>query len=239
MAGVIAFSALVAQPVNAQSLVNTVHCAALTEFASASAGTLKFGQQAMEATFNLTIQLKELQWEIADKATAAVRQVSVSAFKATSTAFANIPGMNTVRKQAVKSYVTLLLNAVLVLETNIDAASAAYREDMMALIKAHQAALRDLVQIQVDKINAAASKAKADCEKTGVVVTLVGTIAAANAELLSKTIVLDVQDLGKAIKIVLTRDSEFLKQDVQFVKVATNATFKLTRVVLTGRAETF
>lgn len=239
MAGVIAFSGLVAQPVNAQSVANTVRCAALTEFASASATTLKLGQQAMQATFDLTIKLKQLEWELADKATAALRQVSVSAFKATSTAFANIPGMNSVRKQAVKSYVSVLLNAVLVLETNIDAAEAAYREDMLALIRAHQAALTELVQTLVDKINAAAAKAKADCEKTGVVVTLVGTIAAANAELLSKTIVLDVQDLGKAVKIVVTRDSEFLKQDVQFVKTATDATIKLTRVILTGKAETF
>ena len=87
MAGVIAFSGLVAQPVNAQSVVNTVRCAALTEFASASATTLKLGQQAMQATFDLTIQLKQLEWEVADKATAALRQVSVSAFKATSNAF--------------------------------------------------------------------------------------------------------------------------------------------------------
>lgn len=235
MASLLGFSAVVAQPVNAQSAVNQVRCAALTEFASASATTMKLGQQAMQSTFELTLSVMQMAWKLEDQATAALRQVSESAFTSLSTAFANRPGMNRVQKAAVIAYQDLLLKAVHTLETNVDAAEAAYREDMLALVKAHQAALTELVQAAVDKINAAAATARQNCEQNGVVVTLVATVAAANAELLAKSIVLDAQSIAKAVQIVVTRDTEFLKQDTQFISIATSATAKLTKVILTGK----
>lgn len=235
VAALLLASTVVFQPtVQAESALNTVRCASIDAFAVASANGLKAQQQAMEATFTLTINAMQTVWKIEDLTTSAERQVSESAFTSLATAFSNTRGLSTVQKAAVVVYQDLLIKSIHTLETNVDAAEAAYREDMLALVKAHQASLRDLVQAEVDSINAAAATAKANCTQNGVVVTLTGAVAAANATLLAKSIALDAQSVAKAIKIVATRTTAFIQQDTQFIQIATDATKKLTKIILTG-----
>src|ERR1700712_1792417 len=89
MAALLLFSATVAQPAQAASTANIVKCNSIAAFATASGSALKISQQGMQTTFQLTLEVMQTTWKLEDQATAALRQVSESAFTSLSTAFAN------------------------------------------------------------------------------------------------------------------------------------------------------
>jgi hypothetical protein len=235
MAVALLFTATVAQPTNALSAVNTIRCNTLTAFASASVGTLKTNRQIMQAAFDLQLNVLQGAWKLEDQATAAIRHASEGTFVTLVNAFANVPSLTATRKASIKTYKDVVVNAIHLLETNVDALEAAYREDMLALINAHQKALTNFVATLTTTITNAVNKAVADCSENGVVVTLVGVITQANLTLAANIATQDIKDLGSAANIAITRDKGFLQQDGQFLGTVTTAELRLTKAMLTGK----
>lgn len=238
LAGMMSFAVVVAQPVNAVSIpgLGLIECPALATFSAAGKVALQAGQDTMNATFNLTITALQTAWQLEDSAKAALRQVSESAFTALLNAFEQLRGLNTIQQAAIVTYRDLLLKTVHVLEANIDAAEAAYREDILALIKQFQKSLGDLVQTLVDTINNATATALKNCNNPDAVATLLAVIASANATLLAQSLVLEAQTIAKAVTVELTRDTILVNVLADLIKVGTDATLKLTQVILTGKA---
>ncbi len=233
----LAFTALVSQPLQALSIVNTIKCNAISLFASTSITTLRASKTAMEKTFELELNVMQTAWKLEDMAVSALRNVGESAFVATLNAFQNRPGIfvkkTEVRTAALNEYKDTMLNALHNLQTNIDAARAAYREDMLALVKAHQRALTTLVDTLIGTIRTALNTAKKNCSGKTVVKTLAATIATAHAKLVSGVITQDAKDIAKAIKLVATRNSTFLQEDAAFLSTSIDATGKLAAAFIT------
>ena len=231
------FSATIAQPTHAVTSVNTVKCNAITLFASVSESALQFGAATMQKTFELTISIMQGAWQLEDMAVSALRAVGESAFIAALDAFANRPGIfikqTDVRTAALAEYKTTMLAALHLLENNIDAIRAAYREDMLALVKAHQLALTHLVANLTATITAALDVAQANCSSSNVVQTLVAVIVQANLTLLTQALAEDAKSIVKAIALVTTRNKGFITEDVNFLKTSVDATAKLAQAFLT------
>ncbi len=239
MAFMVAFSVLFAQPLHATSFINTIKCNSIKLFASASIGTMHSSQQFLQNTFQLELNLMQNGWKLEDVAVTSLRQVGESAFVGTLNAFSNRPGVfikkTEVRAAALKEYKTNMLNALHTWETNIDAYRASYREDMLALVKAHQKALTDMVATLVETITAALDVAKAHCSDPHAVATLTGAIASANAKLFSNAWAQEVTDFTKAGKLVHTRNTGFHQENSKFFKISLNETGKLAKAFLTRK----
>lgn len=232
MATMLLFCTVVVQPAQAQSVVNQVKCQALTAFASASSMALQLGEAAMNATFQLQINLLMGVWQVQDAAISAIRSVSEQAFTLTFNAFIGAVSFFFPWKAgALYAYRDHMLNAIHVLETKIDAIRASYREDMLALLKAHQKALTDLVTHAVGTITNAVTTAKDHCSDAHVVATLVSVIAQADLTLTVQGLVRDAQDIVKGVQRVGQRDSEFLQADAEFLRTAASETANLIRAL--------
>lgn len=231
------FATIFAQPTQAASIINTIKCNALTLFASASKTTMKVSAAAMEKTFELELSVMQTAWQLEDAALTALRTVGESAFSAALNAFANRPGIfikNTeFRDAATKEYHDKMLNSLHVHEVNIDAARASYREDMLALVRAHQKALRTLVNTLIGTIDAALNTALANCSSKNVVATLTAVIAKAGATLLAEGLLEEARTLAKAAVLVLTRNQAFLKEGAEFASESTQYTLALGAAFLT------
>ena len=234
------FAVSVAQPTTqAASIINTVKCNSLALFASASVSALKLGSSAMQTAFELNLNIMKGAWQLEDTAVNALRTVGKSAFTGALDTFQNRPGVfikNTeVRTKAVETYKTTMLDALSDHQINIDAARAIYREDMLALVIAHQEVLTGLVATLTTTITDAVNVAKENCSKPGVVATLTGVIAKANATLLAKGIAEDVRSLAKAVVLVTTRNKSFIKEELAFLKTSVSATADLAAAFLTRK----
>lgn len=239
MAFMLLFATTVVQPAQAQGIIATLKCATISVFASATITSLKISKAAMNTAFKLQLSVLQAAWQLEDSAISAVRSVGESVFKASVDAFAHRPGIfikNTAyRTAALSEYRNTMLTALHNLETNIDAARAAYREDMLALIKTHQRILTRLVDALVTTIKNGLAAAKKNCNNNGVVVTLLAVLASANLNLFIEATKQDVKDLASAVKLVTKRNGVFLKEDANFVKISLQATVKLTVAFLTRK----
>ncbi len=229
------FTTVVVQPVQAQSLLNSVKCTTLKVFAAASNITIDLSVAAMNAAFQLELNLLQAAWQIEDQAVALIRSVSEQGFTALLSVYSLITARTPSEKAAVTLYKDTILNALNVVHTKIDAARAAYREDMLALVKAHQKALRNLATIATTTIKTALTTALTNCSKPGVVATLISVIASVNVKLVIDGIAEQVTSLAKAVVLVVTRNSLFLQSDLEFVGVGVTATAKLLKDTLGWR----
>lgn len=230
------FTSVIVQPVQAQGITKTVVCGSLSLFASASTATLDFQVAAMNAAFQLQINLLQTSWELEDQATSLIRSVSEQSFMGLLSLYSAVTSHTPAEKAAVNVYKDTMLNALNVLRNKIDAIRAAYREDMMALVKAHQKALASLVTQAVGQIKSALQTAVTDCGKRGAVTKLLSVIASATFDLAANGLALEVSNLAKALKLVLTRNAGFHKADGEFLKTAVSATGQLKRATIGFRA---
>jgi hypothetical protein len=238
LAFVLAFSAFVAQPVRAVSIVDTAKCATLTLFEQTSKSALQLSQDGIEVAFQLVFKVKDVTWQVEDLALKSARQVAEGAFVALVSAATHVPGLTGPRAVALNNYMTQALKIVHVTEVNVDSAEAAWREDINALLKAHQAALKAIVQTLVDTINRVTAAAVENCQKNGIiglVATITAAISAADLQLAVQSVVLNTQSLLKATALTLKRNAEFASQLLSFTGQAATLTIQLTFSLLTGR----
>lgn len=231
------FSTVVAQPIHAASILNTIRCAALNSFTTSSIATLKSNEQNMQTVFALEVNNLQMEWQLQDSAVSALRSIGAASFNDAVLIFQNRPGIfikqTAVRTAAVNDYSTSIINALNTFQTNIDAARSSYREDMMTLVKSHQLALTTLVNSLVATITTALNTSEANCSTDGVVLTLVSAINAANLKLLIDGASQDVNDLLKALDIKNTRNSAFSNETTTYLTAANNATTVLADAFLT------
>jgi hypothetical protein len=210
-------------------------CTAVSAFATKSALTLKTDQQNLAATFAQALATMATAWKQEDQANTSLRQDSENAFTTQADDFARTPGLSSAQKSAVTDYQTTLVTESHTHETNIDAAEAAYRQDIETLVKSHQAALTALAQLSVLAIDNALATAEQNCTQSGAATTLAGAITSANQELLEKANTLDSQSVAKATTIVATRNSALKQENTGFMTTSDQATTTLTNVILNGK----
>lgn len=237
LAVMLLFATLIAQPTQAATNINTIKCNSITLFGTTSSAALQLGATSMQKTFELQLNVMQSSWQLEDIAVNALRQIGESSFIATLNAFANRPGIfvkqTEFRTAAVDTYKKTLLDALHLHQTNIDAARAAYREDMLALVKAHQEVLTNLVNNLIKTVNDAVATAKRNCSQERVVATLVAVIAKANATLLTEALKEDARAFGKALQLVTTRNKAYAKEEFDYIKTGVDATSKLAQAFIT------
>lgn len=232
MAIMLTFATVVVQPAQAEGVFTELKCNAISAFADASMASIRLGKAAMNAAFQLEINLLNAAWQVTDAAVAAIRQVSEAAFLAQVAIF-SLFVFNPVKRQALENYKQTILAAAKKLHVKIDAIRATYREDMMALVKAHQKALTNLVNTLEKTVANALKKAQDNCAKVGVVIELLGAIASANVTLVGEVLKQDVADIASAFGLVARRNGGFYAADSEFGSTAMRALGDLIRIMLT------
>lgn len=236
MATMLTFATVVVQPAQAESVYNQLKCNAISAFADATMAAFRLSKAAMNAAFQLEINLLNAAWEVQDAAVAAIRQVSESAFLAQVAIF-SIFVFNPAKRAALENYKQKILAAANKLHVKIDAIRATYREDMMALVKAHQKALIRLADIFETTVSKSLKVAQDNCTKVGVVINLWAEVTNANVQFVGDVLQQDVADVFKAGGLVFKRNGDFLSADLEFIGTANAALAALIRVLLTGQPE--
>lgn len=236
--GVTTVTAVVQPAPTAQAgFVSDLKCAFLKSYADSSRRSLKQNQNNMEFAFELQLTALKTNWQLQDAAVTAYRGIVESTFKANVNAFANRPGIfikNTeYRDKATQDYKTTILDALHTLETNIDTIRANYRENMLALVLAHQDALRDLVNELISTIDVALEKAVTKCADKGSAKALFDTINAANWKLLSAGVAQEVSNNKAAAKLVHERDAGFIREKGIYDAASIKATTELIAAFVT------
>lgn len=234
------FATVVVQPVQAQGVAKSIACATLTKFASASYTALDLSVAAMNATFKLQLNLLEASWKVQDQAIELHRSLSEAAFKALLAVYAAVTSWTAAEKAAVQTYKTTMENALTVFRTKIDATRAAYREDMLALVKAHQKALTDLVTTAVTTIKTALDTATKNCSdaKAKATAKLLAVIAKAKLDLAIKSVAQEATDLVKATKLTLNRNRGYDDAYREYARAKLDATMTLMKATLGWNKET-
>lgn len=238
IAAVFMFSTVVAQPVQAANILKAIACAPVHVFAAASNVALDLSVAAMNAAFNLQLKLLDVAWNVQDQAIELHRSVSEAAFQALLAVYAAITAWTTAEKAAIQKYKTNMANALTVLRTKIDATRAAYREDMLALVKAHQKALTSLVNVAVTAIKTALSEAKKNCGKIGTMTKLMVVVTANNVNLGVKGIAQEANDLIKATRLALSRNGGYFEAHKEYVSTKVQETVALMKATLGWKKET-
>lgn len=243
-----AFAAVAVQPISAfaQTANSTqpsvpwtvqLKCDFLKSYANSAKTTLHNNQAFMQAAFETELNLMQSNWSSQDTAVKLWRNIAESTFNSTVTAFQNRPGIfikkTEVRAAALNEYKDGIVNALHTFQTNIDSYRTAYREDMLALVKAHQKALTDIVNTQVDAINAALDVATTNCTDNHAAQNLFNTIGKANWTLAEGVVKQEFKDIDLAIKLVTKRDKQFQQEQNFYNAASIELTGKLIAAFVT------
>ncbi len=209
-------------------------CNNVAAFATKSDAALKSSQQSMQAAFTQAASTLETTWKLEDQTNAALRLVSESAFAADVSSFAATPGLSMAQKAAITTYESTLLSDSHTLEATVDTAELAYRAEVSALIKTHQADLSSLVQTLVSTINSALAAAQKNCTQTSVA-AMVANIKSANASLLANSTTHDSDISRKVANDAYARTTILTTQSSQFTTAGNKATATLTTAIQSNK----
>ena len=232
IAAVFAVSVVAPPAVQAQSAGEQVKCGAINTFASTSTEALRIGTVAMKNTFELNIKLLQTAWDVQDAATEALRDTGEVVFSAKISLIKKLPVLNAVKKQALKDYETGILVSFSKRNLDIDAAHAAYREDLMAVIREHHKVLTDLVATLTADIDKALDVAKEKCKEAGSVTNLAVAVAEAKVKLAAAGVREEARAIGEAVKLHVKRNLAIIDAGKTYVKEATQLVKTVTKAVL-------
>lgn len=225
-------STLAAQPVAAQgSIVTTLRCGAVKTFGVVSMAAIKAETAIMEKSFDLSLKLLMLKWQIQDSATEAGRKAAEAIFKGLLNVYKSLRAKTAEKKAAVAKFKVDALLALSLFHDDYDAAQASYREDMLALIKSYHETLRSLVSTFSDDIKAAVAKAQKNCAKLGTLAILAADVVAAKVKFVAATASDSLKAIVKATELLTTRNLEIIRQTAVLISKKLELKAELRRVM--------